>query len=226
MIKIICGIKGKKNMSICEQIKANILILIILVFFILISGGPTGLARALAVEMPPVPGQVYHQSPEPGQEPEDVESLPPAVQKMDELIKQETKVLQRGFNTPELEPDAESMAEPDPEPKPEQSYETTPDSSPSTPEAEAKSVTEQPVAEDETNMPLQKETQSDSYTPSEVNEAEVAEEDKSPKPCAIGVATSGKIGDIGFFLKGLIIFTMVGITGFAILRKFFVNPKT
>lgn len=206
-------------MSRCEQIRANILIYSILVFFILISGGPTGLAKALAIEMPPVPGQIYHQSPEPGQAPEEIESLPPAVQEMDELIKQETKVLQRGFNTPELEPEVEPTAELEPEPIPEQNYETTLDSSPSSPEAEAKSVTEQPVAGDETNMSLQKETQSDSYTPSEVNEAEVAEEDKSPKPCAIGVATNGKLSNFGFFLRGLIIFTMVGITGFALLRK-------
>ena len=207
-------------MSICVQIKANIIIPIILVFFILISGGPTGLARALAVEMPPVPGQVYHQSPEPGQEPEEIESLPPAVQEMDELIRQETKVLQRGFNTPELEPEVEPTAEPEPEPIPEQSYETTLDSSPSSPEAEAKSETEQPVAGDETTMSLQNETQSDSYTPSEEKEAEVVQEDESPKPCVIGVATNGKLSNIGFFLKGLIIFTMVGITGFALLRKF------
>jgi hypothetical protein len=191
-----------------------------LFFLILILGGPTGLAKALAVEMPPVPGQVYHQSSEPGQEPEDVESLPPAVQKMDELIKQETKVLQRGFDKPELDPDAESKAEP------EQSYEITPDFSPSSPEAEAESGTEQPVAENETTMTLQNETQSDSYTPSEDKDVKVAEEDNSPKPCAIGVATSGKISNIGFFLKGLIIFTMVGITGFALLRKYVLNPKT
>jgi len=215
-------------MSICEQIKSNILILITLLFLMLVLGGLTGSKTAFAVSTPPVPGQVYHKSSESGEEPgdieslatEDVESLPPAVQKMDELIKQETEVLQRGFNKPELEPDAESKAVPEPEPEPEQSKETEPDSIPSLPEAEAESGTEQPVAENETNMSLQKEMQSDSYTPSEEKEAEVAAEDKSPKPCAIGVATSDKKSNIGFFLKGLIIFTTVGITGFAFLRKF------
>ena len=203
-------------MSGCEQIKSNILIFITLFFLMLVLGGPYGLVKALAVEMPPVPGQVYHKSSESGQEPEEVESLPPAVRKMDELIKQETKVLQRGFSTPELEPEAESTAES----KPEQSNEATPDSSPPSPEAVAKTGTEQPVAETETSMPLEKETQSDSYAPSEDKKAEVADEDQSSKVCAIGVATSGKVSNIGFFLKGLIIFTMVGIACFVFIRKF------
>jgi len=207
-------------MSGCEQIKFNILILITLFFLMLVLGGPTGISAAFAVEMPPVPGQVYHKSSEPGQEPEDVESLPPAVKKMDEQIKQETKVLLRGFSTPELEPEAESKTEPEVESKPDQSNEGTPDSSPPSPEAEAKSGTEQSVTETETSVSLEKETQSDSYAPSEDKEAEVADEDQSSKVCAIGVATSGKVSNIGFFLKGLIIFTMVGIAGFALLRKF------
>ena len=204
-------------MSGYKQIKSNILILISLFFLtFLFFGKPAGIHTAFAVEMPPMPGQVYHKS-EPGEESKDVESLPPAVKKMDEQIKRDTKVLRRGFSAPELEPKAES------EPGPE--YEAKPEYSPPFPKATTKSGKEQPVAETKTSMPLKKEAQSDSYAPSGDKSAGdktagATSEDKSATGCAIGVATSGKISNIGFFLKGLIIFSVVGTVGFLLLRKF------
>ncbi len=207
-------------MSRCEHIKSNILTLITLFFFTLVLGGLMGLATAFAVEMPPVPGQVYHKSSESGQESGNVESLPPSVKKMDEQIKEGTKILRKGFSTPELETKIEPESESKAESETEQSIEAKlENNSPST-EVVVKSETEQPVVETETSMSLKKETQSDSYAPSEDKEAEVADGDQNSKVCAIGVATSSKVSYIGFFLKGLIIFTMVGIACFAFLRKF------
>jgi len=208
-------------MSSCEQIKFNILILITLFFLMLVLGGPTGPTTAFAVEMPPVPGQVYHKSSESGQESGNVESLPPSVKKMDEQIKEGTKVLRRGFiSTSELETKIEPESESKAESETEQSIEAKPENNSPSTEVVVKSGTEQPVVETETSMSLKKETQSDSYAPSEDKEAEVADGDQNSKVCAIGVATSSKVSYIGFFLKGLIIFTMVGIAFFAFLRKF------
>lgn len=182
--------------------------LLIFLFF----GKLAGTAPAFAVETPPVPGQVYHKH---GEEPEDAESLPPAVRKMDEQIKRDTKVLRRGFSAPELKPKAESESEPESWPE----YEAEPEYSPPSPEAMTKSGKE-PVAETKTSMPLKKDAQSDSYASSGDKATGATSEDQSATGCAIGVTTSGKISNIAFFLKGLIIFTVVGIAGFLFLRRF------
>ena len=63
------------------------------------------------IETPPMPGQAYRKS---GEKAEDSESLPPAVRKMDEQIKRETKVLRRGLTGTASESDSESESPPKP----------------------------------------------------------------------------------------------------------------
>lgn len=237
-------------MSECKSGKIDILDLILLLFLVslfiqpiyahAVSSSEGTASRFDNIEMPPVPGQVYGRPADKTREKE--ESLPPAVKEMDKQIRQETQVLRRGFHTPESKPEGQAGPESGP------GYKAKPEYSPSLPKTPTNKLVRPKI---EVPGSMMEGAQSGSYAPTESKAAGAkasAEKtitlkkaggstEKTPAAkksgkkasgatsCAIGITTAGKVSTVGSFLKGLIIFAVVGMVGFGLLRRYVLKNR-
>jgi len=193
------------------------------------------------IEMPPMPGQAYSG---PEATPEDLESLPPAVKKMDEQIRRETKILKKGFEPVVTEQMTKAQPQADAEVVEKQIKPTSgvvstrpgqePAKQPGVPGSPSAKTSYgvSDVTGGQSPRPLKSSSAKSQQTARDIKSSKqlsdtkvkataVKAKTKASKNAEVKTeAVDKKSNDIYSLLKRLIVFTLVGAGGFVLIRKF------